>query len=204
MMINLTPGVVYKLQFKTDYLSVSGVYRLQKIMTYDEYLVDGGDLVKDFYSLVGKDATTLEKDIASVRANPVLKVADPNDSTGETVKYFPSDYLQGVPDHNVKEYPKLGLIAYIGIVDNPEILDYFIENIKEQILAALGIEADPKLITLDEGAWLTEVEYQEVVAKRDLLAKHTINYYSENKELRAELAKARTTIRTYEEILASK
>ena len=45
-----TAGCVYNFTFKSGYNVFDGIYKVSKIMTFDEYVNDGGDIDNDFFS----------------------------------------------------------------------------------------------------------------------------------------------------------
>ena len=49
--------------------------------------------------------------------------------------------------------------------------------------------------------WMTESEYQAIVAERDQNKINTRNYYSENLKLEERLSKANTKINEYEKLI---
>ncbi len=203
LQVSVAPGVVYKFFFRHDYQMLEGIYLLTKIMTYDAYLKSGGDLMSDFYPHADKDDADLVLDLSSIRSGRIFQLDDPNSLSGKTI-FAPEYYLSGVPDHNVRQYHKIGMIAFVGIVDEMSVLDYVVKNIEEEIQAATGITPKPEIIALDRGVWMTDSDYAEEVKKRDESAKHTINFFSENKRLHDEISKLKTRITAYEEIISSR
>lgn len=203
LQVSVAPGVVYKFFFQQDYQSLEGIYLLTKIMTYDAYLQSGGDLTVDFYPHAGKDDTDLTLDLSSIRAGRVFQLDNPNASDIPPI-FAPECYLSGVPDHNVRQYHKIGMISFVGIVDEIDVLDYVVKNIEEEIQAATGIVPKPEIIALDRGVWMTDNDYAEEVKKRDETLKKTINFFSENKRLQAEINQLRTRLTAYEEIISAR
>lgn len=197
-----TTGIVYKFTFETGFENSNGVFKLVKLMTYDEYLNDGGNILQDFYIPNNKTEDDLNKELSVIRESRIMKLQTPNE-LGEVSSYFaPLSHLKCTPDHNVKQYAKLGIITYIGVVGEGELLDYATTNIKEQFEAALGITTEPKLVNI-ESVWLTDTEYREEVAKRDESKKKILNYYSENLKLNVEVTSLKTKLKKYEELLLS-
>ena len=198
--ITPTTGVVYKFIFETGFDKSNGIFKLVKLMTYDEYLNDGGDILRDFYVPNGKTEDDLNNDLTVIRESRIMKLQTPNE-LGTVSSYFaPLSHLKYSPDHNVKKYAKLGVVASIGIVDESDILDYVKTNIQEQFESALGITTDPKLVSIGD-VWLTEDEYNAEVAKRDENKKKLINYFSENIKLNKEINSLKTRMKEYEKYL---
>lgn len=201
-MTSITPslGSVYQFTFESDFESFNGVYKLVKLMTYDEYLEDGNNLLDDFFTPNGQDETALNEALPTIRASKIMKLVTPNDLEESKVVFAPLCYVKTVPDFNVKCYKEFGLIVSVGVIDEVDSLEYIRTNLIEQFSAALGIHTNPKFVTLGD-VWLSESQYAEIKAQRDQDALATINYFSENKRLQQQLNKAHTKIQYYEELV---
>ena len=188
-LITPTVGVVYSFTFESAYAKLNGIYRVDKLMTYDEYLADGGNILTDFYTPAEADADLLAQELANIRESKIMKLTTV-DTSVETVTYFaPLCLVSETPDYHVNKYVRFGIVSYIGITDDPTTLDYVKENLEQQFLAALGITPDSQFIITGE-TWLTDTGYAEEVAKRDKTKKSMVNYYSENIRLQKALASA--------------
>lgn len=198
--ITPTPGVVYKFVFSAEYEEFNGTFKLVKLMTYDEYLEDGGNLLADFFTPCGKNEEDLIRELPNIRDSKIMKLVSPDPMDTETIKFAPVIYLGQTPDHNVTKYFDLGIISHIGITDKPEDLDFVKDNLVEQFEAAMGITPDPKFMSIRE-QWLTKEEYDNEVAKRDATKKKVINYFSENRRLHALLSSQNTKLSEYEALI---
>lgn len=194
-------GNVYKFTFQAGYDAQNGTYRLVKLMSYDEYLNDGGDLLTDFFEPNGKTDTELNADLNKIKASKIMKLIDPADTSTDPVATFaPLCYLESSPDYHIQKYTKFGVLAYVGTTRDPSDLDYMKDSLVEQIEATLGITPDPKFVAVGE-EWLTDTEYAEIVASRDETKKKTTNYFSENKRLQAKVSSLQTIIKEYEKLI---
>lgn len=193
------PGTVYKMIFESGYNSFDGVYKLASLMTYDEYIEKGGNLLVDFYTPNQKTEEDLNNDLPNIRISKIMKLVSPN--TDETVEHYaPIIFLKETPDFNIKKYMKFGIVGYVGITDNPDDLSFIKENIKEQFEAALGITIEPQYVSTGE-IWLSDEEYAEVLKERDDTKKRVINYYSENVRLVQQNTQLRTMIGEYKTLV---
>ena len=192
-----TVGVVYKFTFQNGYNVFDGTYRLAKLMEYDEYLNDGGDLLTDFYEPNGKTETELNADLNIIKASKIMKLVDPDalissaNSTTSTTNaaqavFAPLCLLLSSPDYNVKKYNNLGVIAHMGITDSSTDYTFMLDRVTEAVEATLGVTPAPKLVILGH-KWLTDEEYAEIVAERDESKKSLTNYYSENVKLQKQV-----------------
>lgn len=194
-----TVGMAYLFTFEHGFTNTNGIYRLVKLMTYDEYLADGGDILKDFYIPNEKTEEDLESDIDRIRDTKIMKLGGP-DGNVDSIIHAPISHLVSTPDHNVRKYCRLGLIVNIGITEDPELLQFVPESIKEHVIAATGIDTDPYLVSIAD-VWLTESQYKEELLKREEDKKKVINYYSENISLRKQIAQLKTRLTEYEKYL---
>ena len=200
--ITPTPGVVYNFIFDPGYDKYNGIYRLVKLMTYEEFLADGGDILQSFYSPNGKDETDVNNDLSKLYATKIMKLANP-DELEEAVEIFaPLMYLTETPDHNVKEYQRFGIVSEVGITDNVDHLDFALDAINESMEGALGITPKTHLITLGS-KWLTDAQYQELLSERDENLKKVINYFKSCKDLERRLAQEKTKVQLYEQTVVN-
>lgn len=201
-MITPTPGVVYKFYFRGGFTDFNGTYRLVQVMTYDEYVKENHDIVADFFVPCGKTAEDALADLETIRTSQIMKLRTIDELDTGTEKYAPMAYMDKNPDHNVKKYSKLGVVAYIGIVDEVETLDYINNNLREQFTAGLGIDPQPQFMSTGE-VYLTDDEYKEEVAKRNESARQIINYFSENRRLEKVISQQKTRLEAYEATIAA-
>ena len=195
-----TPGVVYKFIFDSGYDRFNGTYRLAKLMTYEEYLNDEGDILVDFYTPNSKDTAAVEADLPKLQASKIMKLISPDDEDTETEVFAPLCFLTETPDFNVREYQKFGIIALIGVTDDVEHLDFMRDSLVQLSEASVGISPDPKFMTVGS-VWLTDTEYAEEVAKRDSKLQKIINYFSENRRLLREMSSLKTRLIEYEDLI---
>lgn len=194
-----TVGAVYNFTFISGYDTFNGIYKVARIMTYDEYVDDGGDIDTDFFTPNDK-SEEVETELENYRSSKILKLVSPDSDDDSDPVYAPIYYLNETPDFNVKKYQNIGIVANIGITENVSDVDFIRENITEAVEAALGITPDPKLVVIKE-TWMTESQYQEIIKSRDESKKKVINYYSENLRLERALATANTKIKEYEKLV---
>lgn len=193
-------GGIYNFKFQTGYTKFDGVHKVVKIMTYAEYVSDGGDIFNDFYQPNQKTQEDLNNTINGVMANDILKVIQPNYDTIEETIYIPTYFLEETPDYNVSKYHKFGIVANVGIIGDPNNLNFMKDNITEAFESVLGITPDISFVALEE-KWLTDEQYQEILAERDENKKKSYSYYKENLRLQKQLAQANTKINEYERLI---
>ena len=194
-----TVGATYQFKFISGFESFNGIYTVSKVMTYAEYVDDGGDIEEDFFAPVGKE-DELAQNTDQVRSSKILKLISPDENSDNDPLYAPMVYLAETPDFNVKKYYNIGVIAKIGVVEEAETVDFIKDTITQTVEAALGITPDPKLV-ITGSKWLTKTEYQEILASRDKEKQKVLNYYSENLRLEKVLMAAQTRIKEYEALI---
>lgn len=190
-----TVGAAYKLFFEQPYDAMNGVYKIVKILTYDEYVEDGRNLLDDFYVPCGLGSDQLAADLDKIRESKILKLnpASENESADTNTYYAPLDFLTQNADYNVKCYQKYALLTYIGFLDNVEILEDIRSTIFDRILATTGIDVDPQIVTVGE-TWMSEDDYNKIVSEREEVQTDSISYFSENKRLLKENANLRSKL----------
>ena len=195
-------GGIYNFKFQTGYTKFDGVHKVVKIMTYDEYISDGGDIFTDFYEPNEKTEDDINSTIDGVMINDILKVVQPNYETVEETLYIPTYFLEETPDYNVSRYHKFGIIANVGVIGDPNNLNFMKANITEAFESVLGITPDVSFVALEE-KWLTDEQYQEILSERDDTKKKSYNYYKENLRLQKQISQANTKINEYEKLIIS-
>lgn len=199
----LTPtvGVVYYFGFSDGFTAVNGVYRLSKLMTYAEYLEEGGSLLTTFYNPNNKSENDLNSDLATIRDSKILKLIDPDETnSSDTLVYAPLCFLESSPDHNVNKYKRYGVVCVAGYTHDINLLTHITDSVKEHLEAELGQDVDPKIVVLSE-SWMTSAQYQEILDRRDNNKLKNLNYYKENIRLEKELGRVNTLVTKYEESL---
>lgn len=194
-----TVGAVYNFKFDTDYTSFNGTYKVDGIMSYDEYLANGGDIVSDFFEPNNQQAAA-DTEIIKVRQSVIMKLESPNDDDDTPSRYAPLCYVSETPDFNVKKYQKFGMITYIGICEDPALFDFMKSTVTDAVEASFGISPQPMFVVTGE-QWLTDTEYNDVLKSRDNTKKKVLNYYSENLRLEKELSQLKTKINEYEKLI---
>lgn len=200
--VSIVPSVggIYKFTFIDRFNILSGIYKLAKLMTYDEFLEEGEDLLSKLYEPCGLSKEDLDADLQEIKASKIMKLTNPSIHTENSLMYMPLCFMDTTPDHNVKCYYKFGVVAYVGITEDPSTLSEIKNTIKDRAKAMLGIDPDPALITVGE-EWLTESDYQEIVSRRKATQSGVLNYFSENVRLEKELTSLKSTLAAYEEII---
>ena len=199
-LLKLTVGVVYKFYFQEGYNVVDGVYRLMKIMTFDEALRENADLLHDFYLPNSKDITDYQADLPAIRESRILKLNDmEREINSPMVRFVPEDFLACIPNHNVQQYISFGIISDIGLVKDVITLEYVRDNIVDQISYATGLDIDPKFVSLSQ-TWMTTKEFEDMIYAREKDKKQVINYFTEARRLEKRLLVADQQTHVYEQL----
>lgn len=193
-------GSAYKFVFESRFSDLTNVYEVKKIMTYNEFLADGRNILSDFYEPCGLSQSDVDKDLAKIRESKILKLHKPDHKTDDDI-YAPLFAVENVPDCNVKRYYNVGMVSKVGITEDPNDLDYMKNTFVEVVESSLGITPDPIFTTIGEGVWLTDDEYKAEVAKRDKNKLKVMNFFKKAKELEVQLSEAKTKINAYEQLI---
>ena len=209
------PGIIYKFTFEDGYSYFNGAYKVVKVMSFDEYLDDGGDIINDFYmpafasrlNSEDEDVDMVEvndtflADQDHIRSHKILKLLPPEGSSADDTGIFVSMYyIKDTPDFNIKKYLKFGMTTYIGVTDEPAVLENMRDTIKMHVDGTVGVDSDPQFVSVGE-EWLTDDEYQEIVNLRRSKVRETINYYTENVKLHQIIANYKDQIIAYEDVI---
>jgi hypothetical protein len=195
-------GAVYNFKFKSEFSEFDDIYKVVQILTYEEYVSNGGNLLSDFFEPVNKTQEDVDACIEHVRTCDMLKLTKPNEESMTETRYVSTYFLDETPDYNVKKYNNFGLIANVGIVGDVESLRFMKDNIKEAFESVLGITPKVSFVILNE-KWLTDAQYEEVLAERDESKKKLYSYYAENLRLQKQVSQCNTKIMEYERLIIS-
>lgn len=194
-----TVGAVYKFKFTKEFEKFNGTYRVSELMSYDQYLSNGGDIDSDFFG-PNNQSSILAQEIQNVRSSQILKLEAPAQDSDVPPVYAPLYYVAETPDYNVKCYKRFGMITYIGISEDPAVFNFMRDVVSEAVETTFGITPDPKFVVTGE-EWLTDAEYNDVLNKRDTSKMKVLNYYSENQRLEKELSSVKTKLSEYEKLI---
>ena len=198
----------YKFCFTDPFDKLDNVYRLTKILTYEEMLNEGITL-SSLYSLVGKTDADLEKDyIDKNYANErIYKLVHP--TILDTVFYVPKCLLASVPNPSVKEYAKLVVSFNIGIYPGEEDLSYIKNEFGQQLRDYLGYTKDPDIFSIST-QWLTDEDYQKTVDERNANKAvdengnyKVLSYFSAFKAQEKEILNLKAKVAAYENIITN-
>lgn len=194
-------GMIYKFTFRDGYNYHDGIYKVARILTYDEYIADGRDLKDDFFTPNNKTEDDFNEVYEEATTSKILKLISPDGlDTNTTEVYVPLNFLSETPDMNVDRYYKFGLVVEAGITRDPQTLTFMSDLLKEAVSASFGIDPKVTIVTLHE-KWMSDSDYQKILRQRDESKLKVLNYYSENLKLEKRLAMANTQIKEYEKLI---
>ena len=198
----------YKFNFLEPFNKINNVYRLTKILTYEEMLNEGMTL-SSLYLLVDKTEADLEKDYIekNYKDERIYKLVHP--TILDTVFYVPECLLSEVPNPSVKEYAKLIVSFNIGIYPGEEDISYIKSEFGQQLKDYLGYTKDPDIFSIST-QWLTDQEYQEIVDNRNKNKAigedgnyKVLSYFSAFKAQEKEILNLKAKIKAYENIITN-
>lgn len=196
--MDIITGWTYKFRLTAPFSKFDGIYTVVRIMTFAEMVSDNVNLVETLYIPAGKTQADYELDVDTYRTDKILKLVDPTDKS--ITRYIPAGLVAFVPDPNVKRYLMLALALNVGIFETSSELTTARNLIQEQLSKVVGVDELPKIIAIRE-KWLTADEYATVQQERNTTARETVNYFSENLRLQAEVDRQRALINKYEQLI---
>lgn len=190
----------YSFKFDTKYASANGIYRVDRIMSYDEYVADGNDIVADFYDACGLTDDDAANDMAILRSSIIIKVSPPDDNTSTIITHIPFCFVSDTPDFNVHQYTTFGLVLYSGITDDVRKFEYLREHVAQLFHTSIGIDARPHWVAIGT-QWMTKDAYDALVAEQNQQANKALNYVSENLRLQKHTTSLENKVTAYEDII---
>ena len=198
----------YKFSFIKPFDVINNIYRLTKILTYDEMLREGISLVS-LYTLAKKTEKDLETDFIEKNYSNerIYKLVHP--TILDTVFYIPECLISEIPNHSVKEYAKLVVSFNVGVYPGEEDLSYIKNEFGKQLKDYLGYTKDPDIFSIST-QWLTDEDYQEIVEDRNANKAldengnyKVLSYFSAYKAQEKEILNLRAKVAAYENIITN-
>ena len=196
----LQPGWTYRFAFKSQFSSLDGTYTVVKMYTYPELLKEKLDLYDLLYSPLKLTQEQYEKDCVTYFNEGVYKLISPEDES--VIVYAPQSILATIPIYNVQQYSNLAIAFHLGTFKSGEEIQPLLNNLSQEISAALGVDQEPRAITVGK-SFLTDDEYSDIVAQRKDRITSVLNYFSENLKLRKEVINLKARIVKLEEYIKS-
>lgn len=192
-------GTVYHFTFVSPFNVLDGIYSVDQVLTYNE-TVDAGEDLLQLYIKYGLTEADFNENINVLRSDKILKLT-PIEKTDDTVPlYMPSSLSRLEPDPNVKKYAQLALGINLGVYDNIEKVN-FVKSTMESIIAkGLGVNESAYIFSIKD-TWMTVEEYNKQENERVEKKNGLVNLYSEVLRLRKELDSANVKVKYYEDLL---
>lgn len=191
-------GNTYKFTLHSDFSSLNGIYKVLRIMTYDETIVDQIDLM-EMYIKHGRTEEDFNNDITILRDTKILKLQS---TTDLSIIHIPVTLYLLEPDPSVQRYLHLTLGIDLGIFSTLDQVLFIKEVVHELINGGLGVDTEPVIVEMSsKQRWMTTEEYDTLDSERRSKKERVINYYTENNRLRKELLSERSKVAAYEQIL---
>ena len=192
----------YNFVFKPDFNTLNNVYKVTQQLSYDEILATEINMVDSLYSRVNKTEEDWIADADGYRSNNFYKLEAMNIELEPDSFYIPEDILLVYPDPNIHKYGKISLMVDLGVFANEAELSTMLTDISNILETNHGITTPPKTAIYDD-TWMSEDDYNVVVATRDAAKGTILNYLSESQRLELELTNARNKIIALEAIIIS-
>ena len=205
--MNLELGWTYSFKFTSDFSALEGIYTVVKIYAYDEFVSDGNNLYELLYTRVSKPEVDFEEDVKSYRNEKIYKLVNPDDL--DDILYIPEGIIAEVPNFNIKKYAQLIIALNVGVYPNEDELEYAKSTMQEQLQGLLGFVNPPDVISIGQ-VWLTDDEYNDIVAEREKNktkntcsldnGKYITNYFIENQKLLKQIGELTQMNSNYEKM----
>lgn len=190
-------GETCKFVFTEGFSSLDGIYTVISISSLQEWMDLDIDLFETTYEVVGKTEVDLEEDLSILRSEDIYKLK--HIETGQVI-YVPMSFTYELPDPNIKVYQQIGLAVDIGIFEDPDKVQWIIDEIGQSLVAVAGVEKTPSLFEVNR-VWMTEDEYDIIQQDRESTIQNTKNHFTEKQRLIEENTRLRTLVARYEDTL---
>lgn len=186
--MDIIVGETYRCTFKHGFESIgydstatnpmeTGLYRLVRIMSYDELLETSLSLLEDTYKAVGKSTDGVKADLNTLYLNKRFFIFE--EVLDSTIRRcLCEEDLDGDPIFGISAYGKYAVVLDMGAWSNPAGMDATINYLKDEITHRFGVAFDPAGLQIQRYrmTYLTDNEYAAVVATREQTKSSTINY----------------------------
>ena len=191
----------YKFKFEEDFDRLNGVYKVVKIYSFNELLVDQVNLFEEFYSLSKNPITEAEFErdrLPIIRTRPIFKIESVIDAN--IVHYIPEQEITFAPDPHVNPYKDLILSWRYGACKEAEEIEFAKNQVNELVEGLFGSVDSPLTVAIGT-VWLTDTEFQEIQNDRVLHKTLIMNFYKSNIEHLNTIAALRGRIQALEDII---
>lgn len=168
----------------------SGVFRLVRIMSYDETLETSTDMVQALYNRLGKSSSTLSEDLAATYLNQTFYVFELGDNPTFRL-CVPEGIIVGHPVTGIVEYGRWMVTIDLGVWDDPTTLNAVVTAVKAVLNPTYGITFDPAnndvQVLKYRKTWLPAAGFATIQASRVAAKQATVNLKTQNDLLTAQL-----------------
>ncbi len=198
--MRVLPNYVYKFTFKPSFSSLTGVYKVLEITTYDELLGDKVDLFTTLYDANSVDKSIFSVDLPIIKDNVIYKLSDINNP--DNIQFIPESLITEIPNADVHNYFSLGIACSLGVHNSIEDVTTIKNEIEQVIAAMIGVDNNAVVYTTDN-EWLTESEFQTIEADRATNISTVSNHYTDKVSLQLKINQLTTLVEYYEDTLKS-
>jgi hypothetical protein len=195
--IDLMVGTIYRCKFNNGFEALgfsqevpeSGLYRLVRIMSYDELLETSLPLLNATYEAASKSTDSVKTDLNTTYLDQKFFIFE--QVLDATIRYcFCEAVLDGDPIFGLSAYGKYLFTLDAGAWKDIDELNVALKYLKDELTNRYGIafNTDGLLVIKYRDTYLTESEYAAVVALRDAAKQAPVNYAQQVALLQAQLA----------------
>ena len=221
--VKISTGKVYRFQFTADFAKLGyepdveaedynpfrGIYRIEKILSYNDILSAGIDIYEQLYATNGVSYDVYKKDVDSFADSTFYRLSCPGEM--DKTFYIPDMLFKTTPTADIDAYDKLMLTIDLGIYSDPDMLvdlQDIIEKLLEKKWGITSLDGEPlvRLAAYDK-VWMHKSDYAALdMARKDKMKESLVNLAdmfcaTENNAMYRELQEAKAKILAYEEII---
>lgn len=158
-------GTVAKYTLKTKFTPLNGIYKLERIRTFDAALADGVDFVKSIYTPCELTDADYQADADEYRSSVVLTLTYIDDET--IVRHIPYPAIDLTPDPMIIKCENLYIAIDIGLVKDPNKYKWLINQLNEMTRSVTGTDKMVQLMSVGS-VYVTQADYDTIEADRTI------------------------------------
>ena len=190
-------GIASQYTFITPFQDLDGIYRLEKIFTFDQAIAERVDFVKDLYIPAGRKEEDFNDEFQTYQNQEILYLSS---VVSDQKIPVPESILAKIPDPNIVEIDDLYIAINLGLFDDPTDLSWLVRQLEDLTTSVTG-EPDTVDIYSIGKKWLTTQAFDDIKRVRQQKADQIQPFSVTVREQQEEILRLRNLVNLYETTL---
>lgn len=202
-----------KVAYDKAYHPSGGIYRIDRILSYQDLLLTGVDLYNNLYAQCSLPRTTYDMDLPTFEAATFYLLSCPIEKTRSF--YVPETLFKTSPDSSIDQYDKLLLSIELGVHSDPDMIEDMHTTLgallekRWGIIGGSGSKVSIKVASYDS-TWMNSDDYALLEKQRRYVIKHStiklseLFCFTDTNPMHTELTRLKNQLKAYEEIIAQR